>query len=907
MDEARYIVGIDLGTTNSAVFYVDTETDNRIQPFPIPQVTAAGEIDSPSLLPSFCYLPGGSELPKKAIVLPWNKDPKQVVGVFARDQGAAVPSRLVASAKSWLAHAGVDRKKPILPWGSDLGKQNQSPVGVTTLYLAHVREAWNHQFRKKKDREGNSCILENQQVVVTIPASFDETARELTITAARDAGFKNLVLLEEPLAAFYSWLNHHENDWREIIQPGERILVIDVGGGTTDFSFIEMDDKGALHRFAVGDHLLLGGDNIDMAIARSIEQEWNTKLDVTQWSMLVQLSRRAKEELLNDDSRESTTITLLARGSSVIQNTRKATLTRAKLMQLLDEGFYPACSVNAAPPRKSSAIREMGLPYAAEPAVTIHLLNFLRYAAAISGEENAMFPDKVLFNGGSMISAHVRERTMDVIDSWFPDRDTPVTIEGESLSLAVAIGAAYYGRVRRGEGVRVRGGISRSYFVAAANQAGEEELICVMSRDTDENVDIEVPGRFMLQTSEKVQFRLFSSATRLHDKPGDKVKRNDEISEVAPLITVLQFGKDEKRMIEVNLASRLTEIGTLELTVESVTTEHRWPLRFDLRPIADGAEVNETISVDKSKIDAVLAHLKRAFTEDPEVLKPLVRTLEEMLELERDDWSLPLLRDMADLLLDLQDERRRSPRHEARWLNLLGWCLRPGFGDPGDELRMRRVWKLWFQKVVHERDAQAVADWWVFWRRVAPGLRDGHQNQIGAVLSKTLMPKGKYRNTIREGQQAQREMWRCLGALELLSVKSKRGIGRVLLERVNKLEAYEYWVLARVGDRNLFHGPAELVLPARDAAAWFETILDARVSSQAESMRLFAISLIGAISGDRNRDLKQDLLNQGIVLLEAQNAPESWIQRLREHTHESEADQAKILGDSLPHGLQIVS
>jgi molecular chaperone DnaK (HSP70) len=412
-NDSRYIVGIDLGTTNSAVYFIDTSLKRlTIKHFKVPQLKAAGEVDEGDLLPSFCYLPGATELPNGALELPWNPKAELAVGTFARDQGALVPGRLVASTKSWLSHSGVDREQAFLPWGSDLPGQNKSPVDVTALYLGHVRDAWNHRFSGMQDDDGTPCTLANQQVVVTIPASFDETARELTIEAARRAQYPELTLLEEPLAAFYAWLNKVGTRWKRHLKAGEKAVIIDVGGGTTDFSVVEMDDNGGLHRFAVGEHLLLGGDNIDISLARLIEQEWNEKLVPAEWSMLCQLCRQAKERLLEDEKLKSTEVTLIRRGSSVIAGSKTAKLTRERLYGLLDEGFYPSVPEDAPAPKRRGGIREMGLPYAAEPAVTLHLLHFLRFAARAAGDESGglLYPNKILFNGGSMITPHTRGR-----------------------------------------------------------------------------------------------------------------------------------------------------------------------------------------------------------------------------------------------------------------------------------------------------------------------------------------------------------------------------------------------------------------------------------------------------------------------------------------------------------------
>jgi hypothetical protein len=905
LHSSRFVVGIDLGTTNNACVYYDSyrESAGSVQ-FPVPQSVAAGELAAQDMLPSFLYLPG-SEMPAGSWKLPWDANPAHIVGRFARDQGASVPGQLVSSAKSWLAHAGVDRHKAILPWGSDV-RGKMSPVAVSAAYLDHLRRAWNQRFGKVKDRDGSPCRLEDQQVVITIPASFDETARELTIVAAREAGYGDITLLEEPLAAFYAWLDRHESDWSAHLEPGERVLVIDVGGGTSDFSFIEMDERRNLHRFAVGEHLLLGGDNIDMAIARKLEAEWGAKLHGSQWAMLCQLCRAAKERLL-DGLAEETDVTLLSKGSSVLESARSAHLHVNDVVSLLHDGFFPLPENDAPTPPRGGGIRQMGLPYASEPAVTLHLLEFLRYAARVAGDDSRLaFPHKVLFNGGSMIPSTVRERVIDAIAKWFPEQPRSIELVGD-YSMAVATGAAYFGKVRRGKGVKVRGGIAHSYYTEVAADGDSRQLVCLIARDTDESVRIPVPGHYQLQTNQKVQFPLYSSATRLHDQPGDRLDADDELTLVAPLAAAMQFGKGQERAIAVELECQLTAIGTLEVALNSRESEHRWPLRFDLRALSDSAPVAEIATVvSAERVSEARAHVAATFAggKDP---RSLVSELEAILEAKREQWSVLLLRELADELLACRDLARRSAPAEARWLNLTGYCLRPGFGDAADALRLKTIWKHWFEGPTNTKQAQVAAEWWVFWRRIASGLKSGHQSTIAGAATKVLMPKSKYRPTIREGNQARMEMWRCVGAMEAIPTNEKRRVGNVLLGRGGKLEPFELWVLARLGARRLFHASADLALPSADAANWLASLTARKASGQGRGMHLFAVSRIAAITEDRNLDLPENALASARDYLEQHDSPLAFREQLTSGHDDSAADVAKVLADALPLGLSAVS
>ncbi|MCK5805484.1 MAG: Hsp70 family protein, partial [Lentisphaeria bacterium] len=401
----RFVVGIDLGTTNTAVSYVDMEEARELLQFRIPQLVSAGELADADLLPSFCYLPAGPELPEGALELPWDADPQTTVGLFARNQGAAVPERLIASAKSWLAHAGVDRTRGILPWGGHLDEQALSPIQVSSLYLGHVRAAWDHRFGALRDADGTPCTLSEQHVIVTVPASFDETARELTLRAAHEAGLPKVTLIEEPLAAFYAWLWANETQWQDMVVEGDSVLVLDVGGGTTDFSMVEIEPGFTVRRTAVGDHLLLGGDNMDMALARRAEAAWQTRLPPREWSMLCQECRRIKELLLSPQAPESADIAVAGTGSGIVATTRVHTFRQDEVLALVRDGFFPWTDADAPDPVRSRGIREMGLPYAADPAVTHHLLRFLRLAGrSADGTDTALAcPSRILFNGGAML------------------------------------------------------------------------------------------------------------------------------------------------------------------------------------------------------------------------------------------------------------------------------------------------------------------------------------------------------------------------------------------------------------------------------------------------------------------------------------------------------------------------
>jgi molecular chaperone DnaK (HSP70) len=905
--DSRFIIGIDLGTTNCVVSYVDRHQEKKtVDAFPLMQCIASGELDKSSALPSFCYLPLEHELAGDALKLPWKTPETARLGIFARNHGAGIPERFIASAKSWLAHKGIDRLAGTLPWGSEINvNEKLSPVEVSRLILNHIRQAWNHDKGKLKDNDGNNCTLEESQVVVTVPASFDEVARELTVKAAKEAGYKNITLLEEPLAAFYAWLDKTEN-WQSLIQEGETILIVDVGGGTTDFSLINFEENANLRRTAVGNHLLLGGDNIDMTLARNIETQIGKKLNGKEWSILCQRCRQAKEELLNPDGKEEVTVAVTTAGSSLIGNTLTGKLQKQQVLDIIMNGFYPLISSDAASPEKKSGIRDLGLPYERDPSISAHLLEFLKSA---SKEKAPLIPDKVLFNGGSMIPPILRQRVIDLLNSW---SQKPVSeLPAWDLDRAVGTGAGYYGQVRCGEGVRVQGGIARAYYMEVASDKSSQ-LLCIMPRDTNEgDVQHLDQHKFTVKTNEILKFPVHSSATRLEDQLGDSLEVTEEISELPPLITALQFGKS-KQSIEVELSTILTETGTLEVWLSSTATDHKWQLKFDMRALhnhsdeeAKASTLNktETVLVSDAQVKTAKEAVVAVFngTEKP---GKLMKSLEEIFQMSRTQWPLQLIRQLADFLLDLNSKSFKNPALESRWLNLTGFCLRPGFGDSADELRIKKIWSMWFGGPSAKTDPQVNAEWWVFWRRIAGGLNNGRQEQVTHTLMKSLMPNDSYKKNTKYGAQEKRESWRCLGSMERTSLKLKQRISHIQLDRISRLEDYELWALARLNSRHLFYGPVDLTLPAKYSANVVKLLI-ASAKDKPVPMLHFALSQICAFTNDVVLDINDTLKAEVITYLQKTGASQVLIEGLTTLRLQSAEESKQILGDSLPIGLEI--
>ncbi|MGL6072924.1 MAG: Hsp70 family protein [Fimbriiglobus sp.] len=609
----RFVIGIDLGTTNCALAYADTGLggDPKALAFKIPQVVGPGSIEDRDLLPSFLYLPGPSEQPAGALKLAWDADRDFCVGDFARNFGAKVPTRLVASAKSWLCHPGVDRKAAILPFRAGEGDRKVSPLDACTRYLKHLAEAWNYAMAQSVPEHR----LEVQEVIITVPASFDAAARDLTIEAARAAGYENVTMLEEPQAAFYAWLDNLGDKWRESVNVGDLVLVADVGGGTTDFTLIEVGEENgnlALTRLAVGDHLLLGGDNMDLAVAHTAAgnlAKQGTKLDSNQMQQLTYAARGAKEQLLSDSTLSAAPVTILGKGRSVVGGTIKYEIPRSDVEKVLVEGFFPECERTAEPARaRAMGLQELGLPYVADAGITRHLAHFLtRQSESLANRERpgsgkkkkaspegAALPTAVLFNGGCFKASALQTRFLNILNGWAKSvkAESVRALAGIDLDQAVARGAAYYGLVRRGKGVRIRGGTARSYYIgvetaapAVPGMAPPLKALCVAPFGMEEGTEADVPGQeFGLVVGEEVEFRFLGSTVRREDQPGTVVDDWDsQIDELSPMRVTLDGKAQQGRVVPVHLHSKVTEVGQLEVWCQSRDGKQKWKLEFNVR------------------------------------------------------------------------------------------------------------------------------------------------------------------------------------------------------------------------------------------------------------------------------------------------------------------------------------
>ncbi len=929
-----YLVSIDLGTTNTVLAYAAPGAA-QVELLQIEQLVAPGEVASAPLLPSMRYHPASEELAPGELQLPWpQQDPAGVervaVGRLARALGAQTPGRLVASAKSWLSHAGVDRMAAILPWGAeeaDVAKV--SPVAASASYLAHLRAAWNRRFPK--------APLERQQIVLTVPASFDEGARALTLEAARMAGLPELRLLEEPQAALYDWLYRHRATLAQDLAQTKLVLVADVGGGTTDFSLVkvelEEDGQPKLTRIGVGNHLILGGDNMDLALAHLAESRLGNpeRLSAGRLAQLTERCRAAKEQLLAPDAPDQVNVTLLGSGSRLIGASRSATITREDVQRIVLDGFLPPNETQEAAKRARAGIVEFGLPYASDPGITRHLAGFLRQHAQAAREAfgttddgSLPVPDTLLLNGGVFRGAALAQRLADVLSAW---RGAPIQVlHNEDPDVAVARGGVAYSLARAGQAPAIESGSARNYYLLLdAEQSGDTvRAVYLLPRGAPAGEEVRLAGRsFALRLGRPVRFHLVSStadpggvppqAGHLLDLPTADIVRLPAIS------TVLRSQRSAD--IPVQLAAVLSEVGTLEVfCIAEEDASQRWRLEFQLRAQDDEPVEEEALPAE---LDEAIARIDRIFGNrsqqvDPREVRQLRGSLEHLLG-GRERWTTPLLRRLFDALLARAKGRRRSSEHERVWLNLAGYCLRPGFGHPLDEWRIEQLWSMFENGVQYHKDSQVRAEWWTLWRRVAGGLSTEAQlrllDDFAFNLQADESERGRRPVTLVDGSED--DMLRVGASLERIPSAYKAEIGDWLMgqilampsgAKIDARAAARYgrylWALGRVGARQSFHGAAHEVAPAASAESWLGQLL--QLDWKKIEPAGFAAAHIARMTGDRSRDIGQAVRDEVLRRLAASGAPPAWAAMVREVVELDQAVETRMLGDALPPGLRLL-
>lgn len=930
---SRFVVGIDLGTTNCAVCFVDTLTDEdgnpgrNVETFPLNQWVDLGQHEPRETLPSFHYELTSSERDACEFQLPWQQQPQVAcVGVMARDAGLRNPGRRTASAKSWLSHDGVDRSADFLPWHGDANVARLSPVTASARYLAHIRDCW--------DNAHPDHPLQEQDVVITLPASFDEVARDLTVRAARLAGLPRVYLIEEPQAAFYAWIDRQGTQWQQTVTSGQLILVCDIGGGTTDLTLIRVKPAGEgqqqvqFYRVAVGKHLILGGDNLDLAIAKlaegkMIESGSVTELSSNQWDRLLGVARQVKEVMLGAQRPSSYTISLPAEGSRLVGGAIQVQISAEDLDDVILGGFFPAVSLDAKPVAGASGFQEFGLPYAADPAITRHLAEFLsvhRRTGIDADDSNAADrPDMVLFNGGVMESELLRSRVVDQLSDWFrkskDDSWQPELLKAPRLDLAVAQGAAYYGLVRRGEGVRIAANLGRSYYMQV--QDNPPKAICLVPGSAQPGQRFRAGGAALrLQIGAPVQFPLWVSSTRLSDAAGQLITIEPaEATPLPPICTALKLSrKSVESTIDVFVEAELSEIGTVGLYCVDAESGKRWKLEFDIR---------STLETDRSAhagggeaagiVDAeTTAHCQQlvesVFANDAESPPAkLIKSIQRETESSRHRWPPSLLREMWRSLSEHETGRRKSAQHEARWLNMAGFCLRPGYGVAVDDWRVAQTWKQIYGKIAFPT-AQSRSESLILWRRIAGGLTSGQQQQLASPLISLL--KGK---SGRIDPNETVEVWRLLGSLERLAATDKVDLGRLAISMLGKPKFAKnrtalLWAIGRIGSRTPVYGPLNATVRPTEVSDWVDRLAKQSLDSDEAIVAAMNLCLVqlARMTGDRSRDLPIDTRTMVADCLSSASASERLINLLTEVGSLQPDDEAAIFGDTLPLGIQLV-
>ncbi|MBY6196770.1 Hsp70 family protein [Vibrio hangzhouensis] len=931
MASSQYLVGIDLGTTNTVVAFCEIQDDlsnSPVELFEIDQLVGPGEVVRKPLLPSFRYHPAQQQVSESDLTLPWENTNVEgdidniIIGEWARELGAKVEGRQVSSAKSWLSHTAVDREDEILPWAGAQDVRKVSPVIASASYLNHIRQAWNHRHHYNK--------LEDQDVVITVPASFDETARKLTLKAAKLAGLPKVHLLEEPQAVCYDWYARHKETASQELSQVPLILVCDVGGGTTDLSLIEathQEEQLALNRIGVGEHLMLGGDNLDLALAHLAEQRFNEskKLNAASLTKLIQQTRKAKEALLSDHAPDEMKITMLGSGSRLIGGTKSIALNRQEVHQIALEGFFPQTEFGQLPDKKRSAVVEFGLPYVSDPAVSKHVSEFLHLhqevaREALNDESEPAIPVGLLLNGGVFNSELVTRRIVDIVENW---KGKPISLlSNPHPDWAVALGAVAFAKARRGAQLRIGGGSARSYFLHLQEKNKPGQALCLLAKGTEESQEIRLTGRrFALTLGEPVRFNLLTST---HDFFGahQKVQNGlmvpidpDQFMPLPPYINTLQ-GNDlkleanQKERVEVQLACQLTEVGTLKIECVSTTDEsQRWELEFEVRNQQAHEETTQThpgLEPSKALISRLYSGNKNSA--DSKEIKLLSKTLEKSLG-KKEDWDFHTLRSLVDSFSLGRKRRRRSEQHEKNWLRLTGFCMRPGFGDATDSWRMEQIWGL-YQQGIQFQNAQGWSDWWTFWRRVSGGLNEEQQEVILGDIAKYLHPGAMKNAKTFQGakDKGYEAMVRLSAGLENLYVDDKVLLANWYLSKaINQSQFVQahWWALGRLASRTPLYGSQHNVVSREQVEQWLPKLLEQDWSK--EPMIAFACVLMCRKTGDRSLDISDDFRHQVLTKLKGSKAPASWLELVNEVKELSDSDSKKLFGDALPAGLHLLS
>lgn len=908
----KYVVGIDLGTTNIVVSYCELAEDSEIQEFAIPQLVAPGQIESLPMLPAIRYH-FDAELDEAAAQLPWGIDkinadlPKAVIGKFAQQLGNKTPSRLVSSAKSWLGFRGEANAEIHLPENSGEGVETCTPLEASAGFLSYIAAAWDMQFPDAK--------LKDQAVIITVPASFDDIARALTIEAIKRAGIKQFNLLEEPQAACYYWVAEHDV---EQLRHHQHLMVCDVGGGTTDFTLIKIGKFSEnakvpeLERIAVGDHLMLGGDNMDLALAARVLQKM--ELEPTQRTMnqLLVQCQQAKEVLLSENAPEQYPIQLHTGGSSLFASTKETRLTQKEVQQALLDGFFPLVNAQSKPKTRKRSLSDMSLPYPADAAISRHIAAFLdaeqhalNQNTSMSDEESPpglVIPDVWLLNGGPFLSSQIQQRLQALITQWSgTEQQTEATEETDNAVTwltnptpqgAVARGATLFGRALELNQQLIKSAVVRHYFLKAKSAEGDK-AICVLPKHTELNSKQKLQQTFTLTKGQKVQFDIGYSLAEKDHSLGDSQGWNENLHQLPGLATQIT-GSGE---VEVNIESQLDELGVLNVSLLEIATGDTHQLNFNLRNDEDTLDSSQLHHKIYGAIALLDAWFGPAGKQPPK--EPLRKSLEKLLG-KRDTWSGADARFMFDHLMSLSNRRRRSETHERNWFNIAGFCLRPGIGYAGDKQRIDAVWELYGQGIQYVQSAEIWAQWWAFWRRASAGLSREQQLVLYTDSNHVLPANKRKKGGKTKVIAAIGEKLRLIGALERLPVDIKIDILKTVTSQLSdkKVNQDMAWCAARLINRKMAYADATQVLPPENIMPAVESALSIDWKNN-PNFPLLAVS--GAkLSSNTANSLDETLRHKVKDKLPSSSA----LQAVLKGDVDNAQDKS-LWGDELPAGLSI--
>lgn len=876
MNESRYIIGVDLGTSNCALSYIDTySSDLASKTLLIPQRDSESSESHLELLPSFLHLDPNGEV---------------TAGRYAKEMTSTQSDRVIEAAKSWLCYEVVDREEKFLPWNSESVSEGKrlSPVEASARYLTHLKEAWDREFGHDEQYK-----LEHQLVTITVPASFDEVAQRLTLKAALLAGYpESTRLIEEPLSAFYYFLEHNEGLLTGEPALRERplsLLVVDVGGGTSDFTIIELDRDEELRRSAVSPHLLIGGTNIDLTLAHLLEKQSGEKLSRRRWSYLLAQSRDLKERILSEGvAHERYTITIPSEGSSLFSTNLSVSITGEELLTVLLEGFFPHCKADEKPLERSGGLREWGLPFPADSAITRHLAAFV----------NGRAIDAVLYTGGTLKPAMFQQRLTEVIGSWQSNRP-PFILPNLSMDLAVAHGAARFGLSLRERARRVTAGYSHSLYLEL-NQG----YLCILKKGSLAGSSYTVPDRrFQATLGVPVQFQLVSSFSRPDDEVGDLVPTLDAPHRLPALQTVLERREKGEREVTVNLKLSLGETGVLALSCCEEGSEREWTLEFNLRRQQRGSssprDEGREAKLEKGGQEIAYYFGKKREIDEKRSPKRLFNELESVIGVKREEWPLEILRGLWPALSQGMTRRSRSLQHETTWLALAGYLLRPGYGAELDEFRVAELWRCHELGLAHPKENSALLQWWIMWRRVGGGLTKEQQLRLYREVQPLIWK--------------QIEVLRLVGSLERIPVEEKVKIAGRIVKMIHNKEAslteHHLWTLGRLTTRVPLYAGAQSVIPGKHIEEWFSLLSKEPWSKGTPSIarRLCTIFAHAArVTGDRSRDLNDEArANVGRQLLLSGARPEERA-LLDSPLEVTQEERESLFGEALPSGLRLV-